>query len=457
MALRLRRGTNAQRGLITPLDGELIYTTDTKKLYVGDGTTAGGLAVDTAGTFLGADLDLNNYNLNGTGNVNIAGNITATGNITTDGNLTIGGNITIGDSSADTINLSAKIESDIIPDVDGARSLGAPTQRFAGAHLNTLTVTDQIDALSINANVIGNDSTVLLNVATGAVQVSGELTGTVKANDATTFYNPALKSVNAGTGTFTGTVVAPMFQGILDGDMTGSVYADDSTALIDGVGGTVLLDNGSIYATGDTLRIRNGLNIKVGDVTDSNSTGLQITTVDGSPPVDLVTLGQSSFGGVSKFTFTARHGDIQTPVQGTAGDYLGAFSAQSYDAATDAQVPASVITFQIDPNTTAANDTAKGKIMLINNNGTGSAPDLVATSISADGSMAIANTISYVPLATLDVNGFAKLKSLATEPNTPTLGMIAVADRATWDPVSVGSGNPYPVFYDGAAWVKLIA
>ena len=54
MALRLRRGTDAQRALITPLDGELIYTTDTKKLYVGDGTTAGGLAVDTAGTFLGA-------------------------------------------------------------------------------------------------------------------------------------------------------------------------------------------------------------------------------------------------------------------------------------------------------------------------------------------------------------------------------------------------------------------
>ena len=30
MALRLRRGTDAQRAIITPLDGELIYTTDTK-------------------------------------------------------------------------------------------------------------------------------------------------------------------------------------------------------------------------------------------------------------------------------------------------------------------------------------------------------------------------------------------------------------------------------------------
>jgi hypothetical protein len=39
MALRLRRGTDAERLLITPVEGELVYTTDTKLLYVGDGTT----------------------------------------------------------------------------------------------------------------------------------------------------------------------------------------------------------------------------------------------------------------------------------------------------------------------------------------------------------------------------------------------------------------------------------
>lgn len=42
MALRLRRGTNAERLTITPALGELIYTTDTKLVYVGDGNTAGG-------------------------------------------------------------------------------------------------------------------------------------------------------------------------------------------------------------------------------------------------------------------------------------------------------------------------------------------------------------------------------------------------------------------------------
>ena len=32
MALRLRRGTDAERLLVTPLEGELVYTTDTKKI-----------------------------------------------------------------------------------------------------------------------------------------------------------------------------------------------------------------------------------------------------------------------------------------------------------------------------------------------------------------------------------------------------------------------------------------
>jgi len=372
--------------------------------------------------------------------------------------MTIGGNLTIGDAATDTVNLSAKIESDIIPDVDGARSLGGPNNKFASAHLNTLTVTDQIDALSINANVIGNDSTVLLNVATGAVAVSGELTGTVKANDATVFYNPALKTVNASTGVFTSTVSAPTFTGTFTGDITGSVYSDDSSAIIDGVNGTVKFDNGSMFANANVIKLKNGLTtVDFGAAGDVASTGINVYSVDGAPPIDMIGLAQAGFGGAYKMAFTGLHGSMTTPTQGTAGDYLGAIQARSLDGSTGNNVPSSVVTFQIDPGTTVSADTAKGKMMFINNNGSASVPDLVATSIVADGSMAIANTISYAPLATLDVNGFAKLKPLAAEPSTPTVGMLAIADRITWDPVSVGSGNAYPVFYDGAAWIKMIA
>ena len=45
MALQFRRGLDSDRGTITPTMGEPIFTTDTKELYVGDGTTAGGIDV----------------------------------------------------------------------------------------------------------------------------------------------------------------------------------------------------------------------------------------------------------------------------------------------------------------------------------------------------------------------------------------------------------------------------
>lgn len=48
MKIQLRRITDAQRLALNPVPaaGEPIWTTDTKKLYIGDGTTAGGIAVD---------------------------------------------------------------------------------------------------------------------------------------------------------------------------------------------------------------------------------------------------------------------------------------------------------------------------------------------------------------------------------------------------------------------------
>jgi hypothetical protein len=43
--IQIRRGVEAQRSLITPDAGELLFTTDAKQVYVGDGATAGGVLV----------------------------------------------------------------------------------------------------------------------------------------------------------------------------------------------------------------------------------------------------------------------------------------------------------------------------------------------------------------------------------------------------------------------------
>ena len=102
MPLRLRRGTDAERQTIIPLSGELIYTTDTKQVYVGDGTTAGGigLVASTGGSLLN-DLSLNNNDITGAGNIQIGG-VISNGSLTftlndissTNGTVAVTGNFT---------------------------------------------------------------------------------------------------------------------------------------------------------------------------------------------------------------------------------------------------------------------------------------------------------------------------------------------------------------------------
>jgi|SaaInlV_200m_DNA_4_1039719.scaffolds.fasta_scaffold01073_7 hypothetical protein len=47
--ISFKQGTEANRVGITPTEGEFVYTTDDKKLYIGDGATAGGNVVSGAG------------------------------------------------------------------------------------------------------------------------------------------------------------------------------------------------------------------------------------------------------------------------------------------------------------------------------------------------------------------------------------------------------------------------
>lgn len=50
MALQFRRGSETNRTSITPASGEPIWITDTQRLYVGDGVTAGGVLAGGGGT-----------------------------------------------------------------------------------------------------------------------------------------------------------------------------------------------------------------------------------------------------------------------------------------------------------------------------------------------------------------------------------------------------------------------
>lgn len=62
MALQIRRGLDAERLLLTPAVAELVYTTDTKRLWVGDGVTPGGVAgLELTELRLVGDVDVNPF------------------------------------------------------------------------------------------------------------------------------------------------------------------------------------------------------------------------------------------------------------------------------------------------------------------------------------------------------------------------------------------------------------
>jgi hypothetical protein len=128
MAFRLRRGTAAELNNITPAEGELIYTTDTKKLFVGDGVTQGGIT--TAAGYTGSaggsghSLVNNSYTLD----LNALGTLTVPGSI--------------------------------VPDTNVSYDLGGPNNRFRDLYLsgNTMYLGQYSMSIDVTGRLQINDS-----------------------------------------------------------------------------------------------------------------------------------------------------------------------------------------------------------------------------------------------------------------------------------------------------------
>jgi hypothetical protein len=205
MALKLRRGTDAERLSVTPEIGELVYTTDTKRIFVGDGATAGGNVVsgindivDDTSPQLGGNLDLNGNDITGTGNINITGTVTATGNIN------------LGDGAGgDIISVGGAVNGNLTPDQHLVHDIGSTAFSWRNGYFSSLDVSGHIEADSIKTDIIATDSTVAYNADT-----------------------------NTFTGNFNGTL-----SGTFDGDINGSIFADDSTLVVDAINKNIIANN----------------------------------------------------------------------------------------------------------------------------------------------------------------------------------------------------------------------
>ena len=183
MALRLRRGTDAERLLITPLQGELIYTTDTKLLYVGDGTTAGGTTAGAA-TTLNA---LNDTDLTGKSNGDVIqwNSTSSKWEAASKDGVVEGSNYRIsilGDDSSillDTITntFTGRHKGDVRAE-DGTTLVDATQKVFDGRLVGDVSG-------DIRGSVFGDDSTVLVDGVNSKIVGDIETTTEVTVNCST--------------------------------------------------------------------------------------------------------------------------------------------------------------------------------------------------------------------------------------------------------------------------------
>jgi len=207
--LRIKRGTKTALQTspgYTPAEGELVYTTDTKEVFVGDGATTGGTPVSVA-----------SQNLEDLGNVQALTPIK-------DQILVYNGS-----NWAATGNPALDIRGNIYGD-DSTLLVDAINGQIVGP-INTTSIVS-------SGNIVGN--------------LVGDVVGGVTGN-----------LVGNTTGTHFGNVV-----GSIDGDVNGSVFGDDSTLLVDGVNGEIsgrVNTSSTLTVNGVAGQIANGENILIAD------------------------------------------------------------------------------------------------------------------------------------------------------------------------------------------------
>jgi hypothetical protein len=190
MPLQIRRGTTAERLSITPLPGELILDTDLNTVFIGNGSTIGGVSALTG--------------------------------ITSEDAMDIVGQMFL-NGQHQGLSFSYGSTQDTANRID--------------ARLDFSSYDGEFVASAFRGSLYANDSTLLVNADTGQI-------------------NPAAIQGIFGGPIATSQLTADNIFGYLIGGVTGSVFSDTSTLLVNGIDGSINLDGtvkGDIIPAGNEL------------------------------------------------------------------------------------------------------------------------------------------------------------------------------------------------------------
>jgi len=275
------------------------------------------LVADTEIQIAATTVDIN-------GAVDVSGNLGVGGNLTVTGTTTFnGGTLTLGDADTDNIVFGGEVDSDIIPDDDGAFDLGSSSKEWKdlfidgtanidslvadtadinggtidGATLGTNSAITQavIDNININGSTIGHTSdTDLLTLASGVLTVAGEISVT---------------TLDIGGTNVTSTATE---LNLLDG-VSGLVQADfTKLAAVDSTAAELNIVDGGTSATSTTVADADRV------VLNDNGTMVQVAVTDLAAYFDdeitampnLVTTAATTVGALNSGSITSGFGAI---------------------------------------------------------------------------------------------------------------------------------------------------
>jgi hypothetical protein len=479
MALRLRRGTEAER-IITPQQGELLYVTDTKKVYVGDGATVGGVLVGPVDATLydlvsdttpqlGGNLDLNGRDITGTGNININGTITAKGIVN------------LGEQEV-TLTLNNPVivtQGDIITQL-GTKANGIVKTSVSNESTIVLIVTKLVSDFKTIAE-IGTDAATLLRsnnepLAGQPTNVSVSLADTISIGGKITssfipdiddeysigtfdkqWANVWATQVNVDTTLAVGSQIIKLSNGSADsnlvlwdaetdtitarefvGDVKGSVFADDSSILVDAIGGVFYgtIDTGDVVLNQSSITAVND-NLDIGTIQSPLSLALNL---ESNLQIRQVI---NPLGGSGYITSIQGRGSIQSPTTAQAGDELGGLLIRAYTDSSTAAF-AGIIGVIVDPTAViAGGNFIKSQVIISAASDTSQDPENALILNSAG----VATSNAFVANKFMQLPVYADDTARGVAIPTPAAGMMVFMTSGTAPTVT-----NKPVIYNGTAW-----
>jgi Major tropism determinant N-terminal domain len=284
MPLQLRRGTDAQRSGVVFAAGELIYVTDTEALYVGDGSTVGGVAVAnlsaadirsisagvlTGGSHTGITFTYDGTNIDAVVDPDLSNYQGVIRASAFNGTLVDDSSTVLVDAVDSKINLDGTVKGNIIPDADQAYDIGSSSFKFRDLYLSGSSLylgSAQVTAVGSAINLPAGSTVNGVLIGSGSGTGDGVIEGStykinIAADDSSLMVNTDTEEITASGG-FIGDLQGNV-TGDVQGNLTGNVQGNVTGDLTGDVFGDV---EGSFYGFGPTLLVDGGLNKIVGEV-----------------------------------------------------------------------------------------------------------------------------------------------------------------------------------------------